>query len=60
VQITLPPSMQQCLEVFESYYGSSTESRKLDWKFGLGECVLRGHFAKKKTYEFNVNTMQVR
>jgi len=52
--------MQQCLEVFESYYGSSTESRKLDWKFGLGECVLRGHFAKKKTYEFNVNTMQVR
>ena len=44
--------------MFESYYGSSTQARKLEWKFGLGECVLRGHFAKKKTYEFNVNTMQ--
>ena len=47
---TLPPTMQQCLDVFDQYYSHATESRKLDWKFSLGDCVLRGHFAKKKMY----------
>jgi hypothetical protein len=42
--------MQQCLDVFDQYYSHATESRQLDWKFSLGDCVLRGHFAKKKMY----------
>ncbi|KAI9114468.1 hypothetical protein K1719_014696 [Acacia pycnantha] len=55
--LKLPSEMVKCVEVFNGYYSSKTQHRKLSWVFSLGTCNIYGKF-QKKTIELIVSTYQ--
>lgn len=60
VEMHLPVLMQRCTQVFKEYYdGKGTMSnRKLNWSFTLGNAVIKGFFAKGRTFDIQVTTLQ--
>jgi cullin 1 len=58
VDLILPPTMQRCVQVYKDYYDAKTSHRRLQWTHALGNCKVKGIFAKKKAYELTVTTLQ--
>ena len=54
----LPPDMVRCTQVFKDYYDQKNSKRRLTWMFGLGNATVRGVFAKGKSYDLQVTTLQ--
>ncbi|XP_059437397.1 cullin-1-like [Corylus avellana] len=55
--ISLPPEMVKCVEVFKGFYETKTKHRKLTWIYSLGTCNINGKF-ESKTIELIVSTYQ--
>lgn len=53
---TLPPVLARCVDVFEKFYGQSTDHRKLTWVHSLGNALVKANF--KMSYELQVTTLQ--
>ncbi|KAG1338640.1 Cullin-1 [Cocos nucifera] len=53
----LPAEMANSIVVFNKYYSSKTQSRKLTWMFSLGTCTMVGRF-DAKPIELIVTTQQ--
>nr|VDD16724.1 unnamed protein product [Brassica rapa] len=45
--LNLPREMVECVDAFNSYYGSKTTKRKLSWIYSLGTCHVIGRFDHK-------------
>ncbi|KAH0905459.1 hypothetical protein HID58_037286 [Brassica napus] len=45
--LNLPREMVECVDAFNSYYGSKTTKRKLSWTYSLGTCHVIGRFDHK-------------
>ena len=56
-ELNLPAEMLKSVEVFKEHYEAETKHRKLTWVYTLGNCIIRGHFNKKKI-EMILPTMQ--
>lgn len=57
VECVLPPELQNCFDLFKSYYTRNHTGRKLSLMTGLGEGIVIANF--RKTYELTVNTTQI-
>jgi cullin 3 len=55
---TLPPEIVKCCEVFQKYYLSNHNGRRLTWQTTMGTGELRAFFGKKR-HELNVSTHQM-
>ncbi|KAM7264731.1 hypothetical protein ACFE04_002414 [Oxalis oulophora] len=55
--LILPREMVKCVEVFQGFYGSTTNSRRLSWISSLGSCNVQGKFDAKPV-ELIVSTYQ--
>ncbi|KAF7837844.1 cullin-1 [Senna tora] len=55
--LTPPREMVRCVEVFEKFYHTNTQRRKLKWIYSLGSCDVLGNF-EAKTMELNVTPGQ--
>ncbi|KAE8009557.1 hypothetical protein FH972_005988 [Carpinus fangiana] len=55
--LSLPPEMVKCVEVFKGFYETKTKHRKLTWIYSLGTCNINGKF-ESKTIELIVSTYQ--
>jgi len=55
--ITLPPILSNALQIFNTYYMTHNNSKKLTFIPSLGTVLLKGTI-KNKTYEFVVSTLQ--
>lgn len=55
--LSLPPEMVRCVEVFKEFYETKTKHRKLTWIYSLGNCNINGKF-ESKTIELIVSTYQ--
>jgi cullin 1 len=53
IELSLPPVMQRCMQVFGDYYSQTTTHRKLQWVYNLGSVFVKGVF-NKKAYEMQV------
>jgi cullin 1 len=58
LEITMPPSMVRCMNLFKVYYDSKTSHRRLQWIHSLGNATIRANFPKKKWYDLQVTTLQ--
>lgn len=66
IPLALPPLThripQQCLLVFERYYLSHTEHRRLKWEHALGSASMKGTFSPsvgpKKSFDFQITSLQ--
>ena len=56
--LNLPREMVECVDAFNSYYGSKTTKRKLSWTYSLGTCHVIGSF-DPKPIELVLSTYQV-
>merc|ERR1711862_81171 len=56
-EITLPPQMSKCMEVFKEWHGNKYAKRKLSWMFSLGNASVRATIGKK-IYDLQVSTLQ--
>jgi len=56
VDVSLPPHMAKCTQVFKEFYDTKTQHRRLTWVYQLGEATLRATYAKK--YDLVVTTLQ--
>lgn len=59
-EINLPPAMLKCHETFRTFYDNKTNNnkRKLTWVGSLGNVTVKGTFAKGKSYDMSVVTLQ--
>uniref|UniRef100_A0A2N9EC23 Cullin family profile domain-containing protein n=1 Tax=Fagus sylvatica TaxID=28930 RepID=A0A2N9EC23_FAGSY len=55
--LSLPPEMVRCVEVFKGFYETRTKHRKLTWIYSLGTCNINGKF-ESKPIELIVSTYQ--
>jgi cullin 1 len=55
--LSLPPEMVRCVEVFKGFYETRTKHRKLTWIYSLGTCNINGKF-ETKPIELIVSTYQ--
>jgi cullin 3 len=55
---SLPPEIMKCCEVFQKYYLSNHNGRRLTWQTTMGTGELRAFFGKKR-HELNVSTHQM-
>ncbi|KAL1157158.1 hypothetical protein V6Z11_A08G137900 [Gossypium hirsutum] len=55
--LSLPPEMVKCVEVFKGFYGTKTKHRKLTWIYSLGTSHINGKF-EPKPIELIVSTHQ--
>jgi len=55
--LSLPPEMVRCVEVFKGFYETRTKHRKLTWIYSLGTCNINGKF-DSKPIELIVSTYQ--
>lgn len=58
----LPPDLLKCTEIFQKYYLSNHNGRRLTWQTNMGSAEMRGFFgsgASVKKHELNVTTFQV-
>jgi cullin 1 len=60
VELTLPKIMQRCTQVYKEYYDGKGQlsNRRLQWSYSLGNATIKGTFAKGKTYDIAVTTLQ--
>ncbi|RLN44231.1 hypothetical protein BBO99_00003116 [Phytophthora kernoviae] len=58
LEITMPPLMVRCMNMFKVYYDSKTSHRRLQWVHSLGNATIRANFPKKKWYDLQVTTLQ--
>ncbi|GLD93367.1 hypothetical protein PINS_up001959 [Pythium insidiosum] len=58
LEITMPPQMVKCMNLFKVYYDSKTSHRRLQWIHSLGNATVRGNFPRKKWYDLQVTTLQ--
>jgi cullin 1 len=58
MEIHLPPVLSRCVQVFNDFYSNVTTKRRLQWVHSLGNAVVKGVFAGKKSYDFQVTTLQ--
>ena len=57
VDISLPPQLMQCIDVFTTYYTEKTKHRKIKFIHSLGSASVRGKYGKKN-YDLSVATLQ--
>lgn len=55
--VTIPPEMTQCMDIFKEWHDKKHQQRKLAWMFSLGNATVKGVFGKK-AYDFQVTTLQ--
>ena len=48
LEVTMPPVMVRCMNLFKVYYDSKTSHRRLQWVHSLGNATIRATFPKKK------------
>uniref|UniRef100_H3HCN3 Cullin family profile domain-containing protein n=1 Tax=Phytophthora ramorum TaxID=164328 RepID=H3HCN3_PHYRM len=58
LEVTMPPLMVRCMNLFKVYYDSKTSHRRLQWVHSLGNATVRANFPKKKWYDLQVTTLQ--
>ncbi|EGZ29899.1 hypothetical protein PHYSODRAFT_538079 [Phytophthora sojae] len=58
LEVTMPPLMVRCMNLFKVYYDSKTSHRRLQWVHSLGNATIRANFPKKKWYDLQVTTLQ--
>jgi cullin 1 len=58
LEITMPPQLVKCMNLFKVYYDSKTSHRRLQWIHSLGNATVRANFPKKKWYDLQVTTLQ--
>ncbi|CAH0475607.1 unnamed protein product [Peronospora belbahrii] len=58
LEVTVPPLMVRCMNLFKVYYDSKTSHRRLQWVHSLGNATIRANFPKKKWYDLQVTTLQ--
>ncbi|DBA04843.1 TPA: hypothetical protein N0F65_004480 [Lagenidium giganteum] len=58
LEVTMPPQMVRCMNMFKVYYDSKTSHRRLQWIHSLGNATVRANFPKKKWYDLQVTTLQ--
>eukprot|EP00752_Nemacystus_decipiens_P005718 g5175.t1 len=56
MEVTLPPIMKKCTEVFRKYYDETTTHRRLGWSHTLGNVTIRAKY--NKSYDLQVTTLQ--
>ncbi|XP_030923934.1 cullin-1-like [Quercus lobata] len=56
--LSLPPEMVRCVEVFKGFYETRTKHRKLTWIYSLGTCNINGMF-DSKPIELIVNHLNI-
>ena len=59
VEVTLPPQVLKLQEVFNSYYTTKHNGRRLQWHPYLGHCTLKANFPEKR-HELVVSLLQAR
>ena len=55
--VTIPPEMAQCMDIFKEWHDKKHQQRKLSWMFSLGNATVKGVFGKK-SYDLQVTTLQ--
>lgn len=58
IEMAPPTSMQKCLSTYNEFYLMSNANRRLQWAFSLGSATIKGNFAKGKSYDLVVSTLQ--
>ncbi|CAI4228659.1 unnamed protein product [Auanema sp. JU1783] len=58
VDITLPCDMAQSLKMYQDFYISKHNGRKLQWQHSLGQCMLKGVFRPNCVKELQVSLYQ--
>lgn len=58
VELELPPEMQKCITIYQRYHDAKVPGRRLQWMHSLGNAVVKGNFAKGKSYDIQVTTLQ--
>ena len=56
VDLSLPPLLAKCTQVFKEFYDTKHDHRRLTWVYQLGEATLRATYNKK--YDLQVTTLQ--
>jgi cullin 1 len=56
--IRLPPVMFRCVHAFKDFYDMKTDRRRLHWIYSLGNIFMKGNFQNKKSFIFQVTTLQ--
>mmetsp|Transcript_11521 Transcript_11521/g.25588 ORF Transcript_11521/g.25588 Transcript_11521/m.25588 type:complete len:774 (-) Transcript_11521:370-2691(-) len=57
LDLSLPPLLQRCTQVYREYYDAKNSHRRLQWTYTLGTAVIKGTFGKK-TFDIQVATLQ--
>ena len=57
LDLTLPPLMSKCVEVFKAFHDTKTSHRRLQWVYSLGGATVKGKFGKN-SYDLQVTTVQ--
>ena len=55
--VTIPPEMTKCLDIFKDWHNQKHQQRKLSWIFSLGNASVKAVYGKK-TYDLQVTTLQ--
>ena len=55
----LPRELEECCEIFRSFYLDSHSGRKLAWQTNMGTADLRVEFGGGRRHELNVSTYQM-
>uniref|UniRef100_A0A1I7XUR6 Cullin-4 n=1 Tax=Heterorhabditis bacteriophora TaxID=37862 RepID=A0A1I7XUR6_HETBA len=58
VEVTLPPQLCSCLQLYQTFYDSKHNGRKLQWQHSLGQCVLKATFRTDCIKELQVSLYQ--
>ncbi|KAI9911882.1 hypothetical protein PsorP6_009299 [Peronosclerospora sorghi] len=58
LEVTMPPVLVRCMNLFKVYYDSKTSHRRLQWVHSLGNATIRATFPTKKWYDLQVTTLQ--
>lgn len=59
IEVSLPPIMKKCTNVFKEYYDMKTPNRRIQWTYSLGHCIVRANIAApSKWYDISVTTLQ--
>lgn len=58
IDCVFSPVMARCIQVFNDFYAQKTTKRRLQWVHSLGSASVKGTFAGKKSFDFQVTTLQ--
>lgn len=57
VDLTLPPQMKECVDIYTSWHKRRHEQRKISWMYSLGNATVKATFGKK-SYDLQLTTLQ--